>query len=330
MRDFTNEMLDASAAKRKILASEFSWSLFRHELFEKCRRAYFIRYYLAQGGWDAFSNMAAREAYFTKYLMPLDQWIARTIQDSIVGAIRKVSAASGAKRKSRDFNFYLLRFISKATADLEYSLKTKEYRYDAKLPAILEHHLGIGDFADHIKICRAAVDALSCAYAFLIRSELIREIAAMDILDLRTDEKFLRIDYKGFPIWLAPGLVFFRNGTVCAFDCLARKSMENEDMDAHMDRIALMGSIFALYRDQRHPTYPAFYSVCTLYDRTAALLMNLYGEDPRPMIDESSSKMLCLIRYDGSVDPDHFPCAEDKSACELCQYQTACRLMQKG
>lgn len=330
MRDFTKEAMDAATPKRRIVASEFSWSLFRHELFRKCRRAYFIRYYLSQGGWDAFSNMIAREAYFTKYLMPLDQWIARTIHESILGALRKVSAALGSKRKSRDFNFYLLRFISKATADLEYSLKTREYRYDAKLPAILEHHLGVGDYADYVKICRAAVAALSSAYAFLIRSELLREIAAMDILDLRTDEKFLRIDYKGFPVWLAPGLIFFRQGTVCALDCVARESIEEEPPEVRMKRIAMLGSIFAMYRDQKYPAYPTFHSVYSLSNGSATLLMNLHGGDPRPLIDASSSEMLCLIRYDGTVDPDRFPCTENKSACELCQYQTACRLMQKG
>ena len=53
MRDFEQEVTNAAGPLPPIRTEEFSWSLARHYLFRFCRRAYFIRYYLAQGGWDA-------------------------------------------------------------------------------------------------------------------------------------------------------------------------------------------------------------------------------------------------------------------------------------
>ena len=125
MRDFDREVMNASGPLPPIQTEEFSWSLARHFLFRICRRGYFIRYYLAQGGWDAYSHTLAREAYFSKYLMPFDTWLSRTLRDSIREAFAKMNAGvPGHKR--RGFGFYLLRQIGKATADLQISLKNRE------------------------------------------------------------------------------------------------------------------------------------------------------------------------------------------------------------
>ena len=83
MRDFEREVMNAAGPLPPIRTEEFSWSLARHYLFNFCRRGYFIRYYLAQGGWDAYSHTLAREAYFSKYLIPFDTWLSRTLRDSI-------------------------------------------------------------------------------------------------------------------------------------------------------------------------------------------------------------------------------------------------------
>ena len=221
MRDFEQEVSNAAGPLPPIQTEEFSWSLARHYLFRFCRRAYFIRYYLAQGGWDAYSHTLAREAYFSKYLMPFDTWLSRTLRDSIREAFAKMSAGSPG-HKRRGFGFYLLRQIGKATADLQMSLKNREYLYDAKRPAILEHHLGIGDFADVDKLTDMAVSILGDAYAMLSRSDIIADLANISFVDLRTDDVFISVDYNGFPVWLVPGLIYFHEGAACAIDAEVR------------------------------------------------------------------------------------------------------------
>jgi len=326
MRDFDREVINASGPLPPIRTEEFSWSLARHYLFRSCRRAYFIRYYLAQGGWDAYSHTLAREAYFSKYLMPFDTWLSHTLRDSIRESFAKMSAGvPGHKR--RGFGFYLLRQIGKATADLQISLKNREYLFDAKRPAILEHHLGIGDFADVDKITSMAVSILGDAYAMLSQSDIIADVSNLSFVDLRTDEVFLSIDCKGFPVWIVPGLIYFREGVASAISAEVRITGGESNAD-FFKRIGRQDSLFALYCRERYPGFPVNITTFTFSQELSSVVYNLFEPDVEPLIDESSAEMLALIDKDGLAHPEDFPACKDRSACARCRYQSACRLLE--
>ena len=326
MRDFEREVINAAGPLPPIRTEEFSWSLARHYLFRFCRRAYFIRYYLAQGGWDAYSHTLAREAYFSKYLMPFDTWLSRTLRDSIREAFAKMSAgAPGHKR--RGFGFYLLRQIGKATADLQISLKNREYLFDAKRPAILEYHLGIGDFADVDKLTEMAVSILGDAYAMLSRSDIIADISNLSFVDLRTDDVFISIDRKGFPVWLVPGLIYFREGVASAINAEVRLTRGETDAD-FFARIGRMNSLFALYCKGRYPGFPVNITTFTFSQELSSVVYNLFEPDIESLIDQSSAEMLALIDRDGLAHPEDFPPCGNGEACRGCRYQSACRLLE--
>ena len=326
MRNFDREVINASGPLPPIRTEEFSWSLARHYLFRSCRRAYFIRYYLAQGGWDAYSHTLAREAYFSKYLMPFDTWLSHTLRDSIRESFAKMSAGvPGHKR--RGFGFYLLRQIGKATADLQISLKNREYLFDAKRPAILEYHLGIGDFADVDKITAMAVSILGDAYAMLSQSDIIADVSKLSFVDLRTDEVFLSIDRKGFPVWIVPGLIYFREGVASAISAEVRITGGESNAD-FFKRIGRQDSLFALYCRERYPGFPVSITTFTFSQELSSVVYNLFEPDIEPLIDESSAEMLALIDKDGLAHPEDFPPCDDRGACARCRYQSACRLLE--
>lgn len=325
MRDFEREVINASEALPPIRTEEFSWSLARHFLFRTCRRAYFIRYYLAQGGWDAYSHTLAREAYFSKYLTPFDTWLSHTLRDSIREAFAKMNAGTPG-HKRRGFGFYLLRQIGKATADLQISLKNREYLFDAKRPAILEYHLGIGDFADVDKLTAMAVSILGDAYAMLSRSDIIADVSGLSFVDLRTDDVFISFESKGFPVWLVPGLIYFREGVASAINAEVRLTGGENSTD-FFARIGRQNSLFALYCRERHPGYPVNITTFTFSPEHSSVVYNLFEPDVESMIDESSAEMLALIDKDGLAHPEDFPPCEDRAACVRCRYQSACRLL---
>jgi len=89
MRDFQADIIHAAIAGKPIPASEFSWSPARFRLFHFCRRAYFIRYYLAQGGWNVNSHPLARSAYLEKYLPSFPDWMGMAFEQAVSAAIRK-------------------------------------------------------------------------------------------------------------------------------------------------------------------------------------------------------------------------------------------------
>ena len=326
MRDFDREVVNASGPLPPIRTEEFSWSLARHYLFRFCRRAYFIRYYLAQGGWDAYSHTLAREAYFSKYLMPFDTWLSHTLRDSIRESFAKMSAGvPGHKR--RGFGFYLLRQIGKATADLQISLKNREYLFDAKRPAILEHHLGIGDFADVDKITAMAVSILGDAYAMLSQSDIIADVSKLSFVDLRTDDVFISIDSRGFPVWLVPGLIYFREGVASAINAEVRLTGGESNAD-FFKRIGRQDSLFALYCRERYPGFPVNITTFTFSQELSSVVYNLFEPDVEQLIGESSAEMLALIDRDGLAHPEDFPPCDDRGVCGKCRYQSACRLLE--
>ena len=326
MRDFEREVMNAAGPLPPIRTEEFSWSLARHYLFNFCRRGYFIRYYLAQGGWDAYSHTLAREAYFSKYLIPFDTWLSRTLRDSIRDSFAKMSAiVPGHKR--RGFGFYLLRQIGKATADLQLSLKNREYLYDAKRPAILEYHLGIGDFADVDKLTSMAVSILGDAYAALSQSDLIADVSGLSFVDLRTDDVFISFGGKGFPVWLVPGLIYFREGVASAINAEVRLT-EQEDSSDFFARIGRQNSLFTLYCRERYPGFPVNTTTFTFSQGLSSVVYNLFEPDVEQMIERSSAEMLGLIDKDGLARPEDFPPCENTNACRRCRYQSACRLLE--
>ena len=143
MRNFTNDLLSASRPdiKMPFKASEFSWSILRYKLFNRCRRAYFIRYYLAQGGWDEYAHPLARSAYYEKYMLTLDQWMSQAFQKSVISAIRKAIIQQQEKQRRKDFAIHMLRGLSKSVSMLQSSLKNEEYLDDPKKPSVQEYVL---------------------------------------------------------------------------------------------------------------------------------------------------------------------------------------------
>lgn len=56
MNRFRREEMAAANAGFSVPPTPLSWSVSRHLLFQRCRRAYFLHYYYAQGGWDPYAD----------------------------------------------------------------------------------------------------------------------------------------------------------------------------------------------------------------------------------------------------------------------------------
>lgn len=57
----------------------FSWSLRRQEMWNQCRRKYFLHYYAARGGHDADASPELRRIHEMRSLVPAQTYIRRTI-----------------------------------------------------------------------------------------------------------------------------------------------------------------------------------------------------------------------------------------------------------
>jgi CRISPR/Cas system-associated exonuclease Cas4 (RecB family) len=68
--------------------NEFSWSNSRDRLFQRCKRAYFWRYYAHWGGWDRRAPEQARVAYRLGKQDSFATWAGTIVHDTIEEAIK--------------------------------------------------------------------------------------------------------------------------------------------------------------------------------------------------------------------------------------------------
>lgn len=324
MRDFQREVLKAAHTK-PIQADDFSWSPLRHYVFNVCKRAYFIRYYMAQGGWDVYTPTIAREAYFCKYVLTYDAWLSQTLRDSIRQALARM-AAGDPRRKRRDFGFYLLRQFSHATFDLQQSLTNREYRFDANRPVFFEHLHGYEGFSCIDTLIQRVVDFFTNAYSVLSKSPLMQDVSALNFVDLRTDEKFCKAVLNGIPVWIVPGLVFFKEGCLCAINCEARFT-DRISMDDFNRRISWTNSIFTMYGKQHYPSYPVTCTTFTFSPDLNGIVCNQLEENMESIISASCDEMRALVRPGELVFEEDFPKCGNPDTCKICRYASACRMM---
>ncbi len=79
----------------KVLVNEFSWSKSRHEKFSECRRAYYLHYYAAWGGWDRSAPATAKEAYVLKRLGNRFTWGGSVVHEHVRDVLQAVQQGQG-------------------------------------------------------------------------------------------------------------------------------------------------------------------------------------------------------------------------------------------
>jgi hypothetical protein len=72
------------------LANTFSWSLSRQQMFDDCRRQYYLNYYGSWGGWEDGAEPLARLAYRLKQIVNLDLWIGDILHRLIEGQLARL------------------------------------------------------------------------------------------------------------------------------------------------------------------------------------------------------------------------------------------------
>ena len=327
MRNFTNDLLSASRPdiKMPFKASEFSWSILRYKLFNRCRRAYFIRYYLAQGGWDEYAHPLARSAYYEKYMLTLDQWMSQAFQKSVISAIRKAIIQQQEKQRRKDFAIHMLRGLSKSVSMLQSSLKNEEYLDDPKKPSVQEYVLEPKVYPDLNDLIAKAVKTLSNAYGALLKADFLQDLLNLDFMDFRLDDQFLYFCRKNFPVWFQPGIIYLQQDMISMLNFNA-VSPGVSLLTHSYPEWALKSSLFDLYCREKWEHYRISTMAFNFSDSAVSI-----GSTPAPVlnleeiIDNSSREMLELVATDGTVSLECFPQTTNTDHCKNCQFRYTCK-----
>jgi len=72
------------------MINTFSWSLSRQQMFDECKRRYYLHYYRSWGGWEDSGEPAARLAYRLKQIVNLDMWIGDLLHRLLEGQLTRL------------------------------------------------------------------------------------------------------------------------------------------------------------------------------------------------------------------------------------------------
>ena len=291
MNRFRKEEIAAAKAQFSVLPTPFSWSVSRHLLFRKCRRAYFLHYYFAQGGWDPYADPIYRFAWTAKKSLTYQERLERNMEEILRSC------------------FDTLRNVPPA-----FRLKMLAIRIQAKLSALesywseKEHFCGTFDR-------KQAIQDLTSACQIFLQSETCSAIVSAQNLTLFNKSFKPWFTFSGEEMWYNPGLIW-REGTVLASMRFHFSRVDSGFIRAESDMFALSAEIqtntketVSIFRYPENNTWKE-------------IQYNGKADSARKRILSDISEMKSLCSGD-RVNMMDFPVSEER-VCGTCKFAAVC------
>jgi len=302
MRNFRREIETASELAIELAATEFSWSLTRHNLFRRCERAYFLHYYFAQGGWDPGADAVVKEAYAAKKRQSYESWLGnevdRILKESL-DRVRLVVPLLRPYRFRKELESRLVRLKRKA---LNISF------YDFPLP---EDDL----------VRRIDYDLRNSFRFFLGTSvpEILLKMQKSNRINRNMDYEFYEGDIR---IWQNPGVMWQEPGSHCSFRVQYRSFAE--------EGARQMSDIFAYYCSRLfHESMSLSIFICQ--DGPDWQEFHFTGNPflGRELVEASMDRMRKKIRRGNVVYIADFPECGLTEICSECRYRLTCSILRE-
>lgn len=187
MNRFRKEEISAAKVCAEIPATPFSWSVSRHLLFHRCRRAYFLHYYFAQGGWDPYADPLLRFVWSAKKSRSYPEQLERHLEEIL------------------RFSFDTLRNVPPA-----FRVRMLSNRFQMRLTALedrwrTEEPSGIFDY-------KTALADLKDALSSFLTSGTCSAIASAQNLTLFNKAFKPSFFFREIELWYNPGLIWRESG----------------------------------------------------------------------------------------------------------------------
>ena len=325
MRDFQADVIRAAISGKPLPEGGFSWSPARMQLFRFCQRAYFIRYYLAQGGWNIHAHPAARTAYLEKHLPDFSQFLSRTLEQAVSDAMF-YAVRREKKERSDIFRRALVQGLERHTTALIIGLEKRDYLADPKLPGLLEAFHGETDFLHSEKVGSRCAAVFSKVLPSLLKEKDFKEkIEDPEPLSLRKGENFLALNWRSFTVWLYAGIICTEGDTVTSLRFHATGNQPEFLPPDH----GLESALFREYVRQKMHREKTVFNVFSFDEEGKTAYHTV---EPGPVaadrVDVSSTGMLRMVRDNGQVYLSDFEPACEPEKCRVCPFRQTCGMLR--
>ncbi|MHA1921260.1 MAG: PD-(D/E)XK nuclease family protein [Promethearchaeota archaeon] len=296
------------------LKNEFSWSVSRDDMFQKCERMYYFQYYGSWEGWDQEADEKTRIIYILKHLQNRQMWAGKTVHDCIENVIRTIKSG----HKSINVNQIISRTLNKMRQEFS-SSKNKNYLTNLKTCALFEHEYDLEIPDTEWK--SNADNVVECLNQFF-DSDVYKEILDLSGNQWIGIEKFSYFHLNNTKIYTAIDFAFKMDKDIIIYDW--KTGNENPEKDK------LQLACYGLFAVQKWDIDPGNVKLVDFYlsagKQNKFYLSDLDLDQIENYILTSIDKMEKLLE-----DPKKniakekiFSLTENREICNYCKYKKVC------
>lgn len=299
---------------------QFSWSKSRAEIFDKCRRLYYLDYYRSWGGWLPSAKPEVRETYRLKRVSNRYAWSGIAVHDHIARYLKRYRRQPESRLASDEALETLRQTMRQEFADSANNLAAS----GKKVLRLAEHENRLSVSADQ---WAANWQRVETALRNLEISDLWQRILASDPQRWKPVDTLDSFELDDVKIWAAPDFagVIEPDGPLTLIDWKTGKPRDS-------DRMQLSGyALFALEKwgvplaDQRgiiaylNEPSGVFYEEVTI-DEAA---VEYFKSTARGSIESMRQTLRNVATNQPKVEAQ-YPRTDDETQCKTCKYRRLC------
>ncbi len=294
--------------------NEFSWSKTRADIFNECRRKYYLHYYGSWGGWECNAPEQARRIYVLKQLKSRQMWIGEVVHDCLQNNLEALRRGIKPLDLPRilDLNRKLMRSQFRNSRD-------KLYWQNPKSCALFEHEYQLNISNDEWKRVAERVDLGISNFFQSSTCKMILTLPPQDIMEI---EQFSSFNLDGVKINVKLDFCCLRDGHLYVYDWKTGKAAQDSGLQL---------VCYALYARDR---WQVDFAKCKMIEYNVIsdklsyfVISNNILENARCQILESARQMRELL-YDKKHNlarEEDFAKNERTNRCGYCNFLKLCR-----
>ncbi len=289
-----------------MLKREFSWSLSRKRIFDRCPRAYCYHYYGSWGGWDSYGSEKSKLLYRLKNMQDIDSWAETAFRKSLEAALNENRLSP--EYLARSSCFHLRRdFIS---------MKSPAYDKNPKNKLLKEYYR---DRRELSSLCSLAEGRIAELVSLFEACGACRSLRGTAPLGRRSVPDPCCFIFNGVNVWTRPDFLWEDKGVLRIMNLLLDDPVETWDwaIKADLDVMLMREHSPSVRRIEVSSCFLGGHGVPELFYRSAE-------SEVSSMIDKSVAEMLELTSLDTKISDDVFPKTRDSDKCSDCCFQQVC------
>lgn len=298
--------------------NSFSWSISRSDMFDYCKRKYYLNYYESWGGWEWNATSRNRLIYFLKNRQFSEMWLGDVVHKAIKYAIEHRNEVD--ENKLIDF---LTRRLAKdhqtSTAFTKATAKPKDLW-------LFEHYKN-----KEIDLAAVTEKAILCIKSFFKSQpyQELMEIENKDILYLdNADLNMMQFDLNGDTLYAIPDLCYRnKQGHIILIDWKTGRAPET-DLTPQLKLYSLRLSLV----DQLNPDQQQIYAYSIYLQDGEQKGRRISTEDIDSILQKANASMgemkasLIDVINNQPKPVGAFPKTDNTRKCGSCVYQELCEL----